>query len=187
VSGKSPNLRERRQTVRAAGSKCLRRTPKGVRAARKGFGGLLPGAENRTSPARVSDGRLKPNSEDSLYDCLLLGDGDINNRGEGGEGLNTPVCRPRGVHKTLKRGPSPSQDRACAKTDFSITTSRFKTLCTVLSTPHLQRLARRKPGFETGSPIAETAFERLRIRQSVPRRRGRARRSSGNRGRHIDT
>ena len=60
---------------------------------------------------------LKPNPEDSLHYCLLLGDGDINNRGEGDEGFNTPVCRPRGVQKTLKRGPSPSQDRACAKTD----------------------------------------------------------------------
>lgn len=43
------------------------------------------------------DGRLKPNPEDPLHDCLLLGDGDINNRGEGDEGFNTPVCRPRGV------------------------------------------------------------------------------------------
>lgn len=107
MSGKSPILRERRQTVRATESKCLRRIPKGVRAARKGIGGMLPGAETRSSPARVSDGRLAPNSEDSLHDGLLLGDGDINNRGEGGEESNTLVCRPRGVEQTLMRGPSP--------------------------------------------------------------------------------
>ena len=67
------------------------------------------------------DGTFKPNPEDSLHYCLLLGDGDINDRGEGDEGFNTPVCRPRGVQKTLKRGPSPSQDRACAKTGFLLT------------------------------------------------------------------
>ena len=66
----------------------------------------------------MSDGMLKPNPEDSSHYCLLLGDGDINDRGEGDEGFNTPVCRPCGVQKTMKRGPSPSQDRACAKTDF---------------------------------------------------------------------
>ena len=117
VSGKLLILRERQQAVRAAESKCLQRTSKGVRAARKGIGGLLPGAESRSSEARVFDGTLEPTPEDSLHYRLLLGDGDINDRGEGDEGSNTPVCRPRGVQKTMKRGPSPSQDRACAKTD----------------------------------------------------------------------
>ena len=46
---------------------------------------------------RVSDGMFKPNPEDSLHYCLLLGDGDINDRGEGDEAFNTRVCRPRGV------------------------------------------------------------------------------------------
>ena len=32
--------------------------------------------------------------------------------------INRRMCRPRGVQKTLKRGPSSSRDRACAKTDF---------------------------------------------------------------------
>ena len=105
------------QAVRVTELKCLQRSPQGDRAARKGTRGLLPGVESWSSEVRVSDGMLKPNPEDSLHYCLLLGDGDINNRGEGDEGFNTPVCRPRGVHKTVKRGPSPSQDRACAKTD----------------------------------------------------------------------
>ena len=118
VSGKLPILRERRQAVRVAESKCLQRTPKGVRAARKGAGGLLPGAESRSSAVRVFDGTLKPNPEDSLHYCLLLGGGDTNDRGEGDEGFNTPVCRPRGVQKTLMRGPSSGRDRACAKTDL---------------------------------------------------------------------
>ncbi len=117
VSGKLLILRERQQAVRAAESKCLQRTSKGVRAARKGTRGLLPGVESWSSEARVFDGTLKPNPENSLHNGLLLGDGDINDRGEGDEGSNTPVCRPRGVQKTLKRGPSPSQDRTCAKTD----------------------------------------------------------------------
>jgi hypothetical protein len=104
--------------VRAAESKCLQRTPKGVRAARKGVGGLLPGAESRPSKARVFDGTLKPNPEDSLHYCLLLGGGDTNDRGEGDEGFNTPVCRPRGAQKALMRGPSSGRDRACAKTDL---------------------------------------------------------------------
>ena len=117
VSGKLLILRERQQAVRATESKCLQRTSKGVRAARKGTRGLLPGVESWSSQVRVFDGTFKPNPEDSLHYCLLLGDGDINNRGEGGEGFNMPVCRPRGVQKTSKRGPSPSQDRACAKTD----------------------------------------------------------------------
>ena len=76
-------------------SKCLQRSPQGVRAARKGIVDLLPGAEKRSSKARVSDGRLEPNPEGSLHYSLLLGDGDINNRGKGDEGSNTPVCRPR--------------------------------------------------------------------------------------------
>ena len=118
MSGKLPILRERQQALRVAESKCLQRTSKGVRAARKGIGGLLPGAESRSSEVRVSDGMHEPIPEDSLHYCLLLGDGDINDRGEGDEGFNTPVCRPRGVQKTSKRGPSPGQDRACAKTDF---------------------------------------------------------------------
>ena len=117
VSGKLPILREGQQAVRVTELKCLHRTSKGVRAARKGIRGLLPGVESWSSQARVFDGTLKPNPEDSLHYCLLLGDGDINNRGEGDEGFNMPVCRPRGVQKTSKRGPSPSQDRACAKTD----------------------------------------------------------------------
>ena len=83
--------------MRVTESKCLHRTPKGVRAARKGTSGLLPGVESWSSEARVFDGMLKPNPEDSLHYCLLLGDGDINDRGEGDEGFNTPVCRPRGV------------------------------------------------------------------------------------------
>ena len=101
VSGKTPILRERRQAVRVAESKCLQRTPKGVRAARKGAGGLLPGAESRSSTVRVFDGTLEPNPEDSLHYCLLLGGGDTNDRGEGDEGFNTPVCRPRGVREDV--------------------------------------------------------------------------------------
>ena len=117
VSGKLPILRERQQAARAAESKCLQRTPKGVRAARKGTGRTLPGAESQSSAVRVSDGVLESIPEDSLDYCLLLGGGDTNDRGEDGEGFNTPVCRPRGVQKTSKRGPSSGQDRACAKTD----------------------------------------------------------------------
>ena len=60
VSGKLLILRERQQAVRAAESKCLQRTSKGVRAARKGIGGLLPGAESRSSEVRVSDGMPEP-------------------------------------------------------------------------------------------------------------------------------
>ena len=85
------------QAERVTETKCLHRSPKGDRAARKGTRGLLPGVEGWSSEARVSDGMLKPNSEDSSHYCLLLGDGDINNRGEGDEGFNTPVCRPRGA------------------------------------------------------------------------------------------
>ena len=99
VSGKLPILRERQQAVRVAESKCLQRTPKGVRAARKGTRGLLPGAESWSSQVRVFDGTLEPNPEDSLHYCLLLGGGDTNDRGEGGEGFNTPVCSPRGVDR----------------------------------------------------------------------------------------
>ena len=71
----------------------------GRRAARKGTGGLLPGVENRSSEVRVSDGILEPNPEGSLHYCLLLSDGDINDRGEGDEGFNTPVCRLRRVER----------------------------------------------------------------------------------------
>ncbi len=60
VSGKLPILRERPQAERVTESKCLQRKPKGMRAARKGIGGLLPGAESRSSKARVSDGALSP-------------------------------------------------------------------------------------------------------------------------------
>ena len=104
VSGKLPILRERQQAVRAAESKCLQRTPKGVRAARKGTGGLFPGAESWSSQVRVFDGTLKPNPEDSLHYGLLLGGGDTNDRGEGDEGSNTPVCRPRGVREDVEAG-----------------------------------------------------------------------------------
>mgnify|MGYP007059382525 CR=1 FL=1 len=60
---------------------------------------MLPGAESRSSEARVFDGMLERNPEDSLHYCLLLGGGDVNNRGEGGEGSNTPVCRLRRVER----------------------------------------------------------------------------------------
>ena len=85
------------QAARVTELKCLHRSPKGDRAARKGISGLLPGVESWSSEVRVSDGMLKPNPEDSLHYCLLLGDGDINDRGEGDEAFNTRVCRPRGV------------------------------------------------------------------------------------------
>ena len=117
VSGKLPILREWQQAVRVTELKCLHRTPKGVRAARKGTRRLLPGVESWSSQVRAFDGMLKPNPEDSLHYCLLLGDGDINNRGEGDEAFNTRVCRLRGAQKASMRRPSPSQDRACAKTD----------------------------------------------------------------------
>ncbi len=73
VSGKLLIPRERQQTMRVTESKCLRRRPKGVRSARKGIEGPLPGVESRSSEARVSDGRLKPDSEDSLHYGLLFG------------------------------------------------------------------------------------------------------------------
>ena len=85
------------QAARVTELKCLHRSPKGDRAARKGISGLLPEVESGSSEVRVSDGMLKPNPEDSLHYCLLLGDGDINDRGEGDEAFNTRVCRPRGV------------------------------------------------------------------------------------------
>ena len=129
------------QAERVTELKCLHRSPKGDRAARKGISGLLPGVESWSSEERVSDGMLKPNPEGSLHYCLLLGDGDINDRGEGDEGSNTPVCRPRGVQKTLKRGPSPSQDRTCAKTDFEIRSVRLSAKDTALS--------RRRDGFDS--------------------------------------
>ena len=80
--------------MRAIETKCLRRTSKGVRAAQKGIGDSLPGVKSRLSEERVSDGKLHPDSEVSLHYCLLLGDGDINNRGKDVEGFHTPVCRP---------------------------------------------------------------------------------------------
>ena len=88
VSGQLLILRERQQAVRVTESKCLQRTSKGVRAARKGTGRTLPGAESRSSEVRVSDGMLEPIPEDSLHYCLLLGGGDTNDRGEDGEGLS---------------------------------------------------------------------------------------------------
>ena len=69
--------------------------PNGVRAARKGVRGKLPGAETWSSDERVFDGKLDQNPENSHHYCLLLGDGDINDRGEDDEGSNTPVCRSR--------------------------------------------------------------------------------------------
>ena len=39
--------------------------------------------------ASVFDGILEPNPEDSQHYCLLLGGGDTNDRGEGGEGFNS--------------------------------------------------------------------------------------------------
>ena len=115
--GSCQSFARRQQAVRVTESKCLHRTPKGVRAARKGTRRLLPGVESWSSQVRAFDGMLKPNPEDSLHYCLLLGDGDINNRGEGDEAFNTRVCRLRGAQKASMRRPSPSQDRACAKTD----------------------------------------------------------------------
>ena len=97
VSGKLSTPAGWQQVMRVTESKCLQRSPQGDRAARKGNRGLLPGVESGSSEVRVSDGMLQPNPEDSSHYCLLLGDGDINNRGEGGEAFNTRVCRPRGV------------------------------------------------------------------------------------------
>ena len=85
--------------MRVTESKCLQRSPKGDRAAREGTSEILPGVESWSSEERVFDGTLDPNPEDSLHYCLLLGDGDINDRGEGDEGCNTPVCRPHGVER----------------------------------------------------------------------------------------
>ena len=116
VSGKLLIPRERQQTMRATESKCLRRRPKGVRSARKGIEGPLPGVESRSSEARVSDGTLRPDSEGSLHYSLLLGGGDTNDSGKGDEGFNTPVCSfgmqsPKSII---------CQYRTCAKTDFMI-------------------------------------------------------------------
>ena len=95
---------------------CERR--KAFVTARKGAGGTLPGVEVRPSEERVFDGRRNPNPDDSPYYRLLLGDGDINDRGEGNEGSNTPVCRLRGVHQDVEAEAIASRDRTCAKTDF---------------------------------------------------------------------
>lgn len=97
------------QAARVTELKCLHRPPKGDRAARKGARGLLPGAESWPSVVRVSDGMLQPNPEDSLHYCLLLGDGDINDRGEGDEGFNTRVCGPRGVNGVDSRAITESE------------------------------------------------------------------------------
>ena len=97
------------QAARVTELKCLHRSPKGDRAARKGISGLLPGVESWSSEVRVSDGMLKPNPEDSLHYCLLLGDGDINDRGEGDEAFNTRVCRPRGVNGVDSRAITESE------------------------------------------------------------------------------
>lgn len=113
VSGKLPIRKERQQAVCVTESKCLLRSPQGDRAARKGIVDLFPGAEKRSSAVRVSDGRLEPTPEDSLHYSLLLGDGDINNRGEGDEGSNTPVCRLAEAVNLARAITRP--DRACAK------------------------------------------------------------------------
>ena len=77
---------------------------------------MLPGAKKVSSEASVSDGMLKPNSEDSLHYCLLLGGGDTNNSGKGDEGFNTPVCS----FGTQSPKSIICQYRTCAKTDFMI-------------------------------------------------------------------
>ncbi len=76
----------RKQTVRVTELKCLQRSLQSDRAARKGTSEMLPGAKNTSSKAKVADGRPQPRPENSLHYCLLLGDGDINNRGEDDEG-----------------------------------------------------------------------------------------------------
>lgn len=63
----------------------------------RGSADYFPEIGNRSSEVRVSDGPLEPNPEGSSYYCLLLGGGDANDRGEGDEGFNTPVCRLRRV------------------------------------------------------------------------------------------
>ena len=67
------------------------------RDARKGALELLPRVVKVPSAERVSDGTRNPTSEDLLHYCLLLGDGDINDRGEDDEAFNTRVCRLRGA------------------------------------------------------------------------------------------
>ncbi len=85
------------------------------RVARKGTTELLPRVAKASSEERVSDGMRNPDSEDLLHYCLLLGDGDINNRGEDDEGFNTPVCSLTGDRQT---GASSSRHRTCAEVDF---------------------------------------------------------------------
>ena len=116
VAGQLSILRERQQTERVTESKCLRQTPQGVCAARKGTPDMLPGAKNASSEASVSDGMRGPISEGSLHYRLLLSDGDINDRGEDGEGFNTPVCSFR---KLFGRAPSVSIELALKLTFFS--------------------------------------------------------------------
>ena len=97
--------------------------PNGVRAARKGAWRKLPGAETWSSEVRVFDGRLKLNPENSHHYCLLLGDGDIIDRGEDDEGPNSPVCRSR----SNLRDSIVSRNRVCAKADYFYFYARFIT------------------------------------------------------------
>lgn len=94
----------RRQVMRVTQLKCLQRSSQDDRAARKGTNGLLSGVESWSSEVRVIDGELKPNPENWLHYCLLLSDREINNRGEGDEGFNTPVCRLCGVERRRCEG-----------------------------------------------------------------------------------
>jgi hypothetical protein len=55
---------------------------KGVRAARKKIEDSIPGTKSQPSEVRLPDGRLKPDSEDSLNFGLLLGDRNTNDRSE---------------------------------------------------------------------------------------------------------
>ena len=102
------------QTVRVTESKCLQLAFNRAGAARKGIGRRSPRTENRSSQVSVADGRREPNPEGSLHYCLLLSDGDINNRGEDVEEFNTLVCRPCYI---VMRGQC-RQTRACANADF---------------------------------------------------------------------
>ena len=72
--------------MRATELKCLQQPLQSDCAARKGAPEMLPGAKNASSKAGVSDGKLEPSPENSLHYRLLLGDGDVNNRGEDDEG-----------------------------------------------------------------------------------------------------
>ncbi len=121
------------------------------RAARKGIDGLLPGVENWSSEVRVSDGTLNPNPEGSLHCCLLLGDGDINNRGEGDEGFNTPVCRVWGqstlmqeVRTTRQRAGAPQRihhRRVWLSINRCASSDRYSLECGTRRKDHLLRSA----------------------------------------------